>query len=54
MNQYFKHLDSIKEILVDSENQDLYTPLKESIRGKIQKYIEDSCKKIDENDFSNA
>jgi hypothetical protein len=54
MNMYFKNLESIKEILFDSNNQDLYTPLKEKIKGKIKKNLEDSEKKIDEIDFSNA
>ena len=54
MNMYFKNLESIKEILVDSNNKDLYTPLKEKIKGKIKKNLDDSEKKTDEIDFSDA
>jgi hypothetical protein len=54
LNQYFKVLESIKEILVDSKNQDLYTPLREKIKGKIKKNLDESEKKTDEIDFSDA
>ena len=54
MNKHFKNLESIKEILVDSNNKDLYTPLKEKIKGKIKKNLDDSEKKTDEIDFSDA
>jgi hypothetical protein len=54
MNMYFKNLESIKEILVDSNNMDLYMPLKEKIKGKIKKNLDDSEKKTDEIDFSDS
>ena len=54
LNQSFKILESIKEILVDSKNQDLYTPLREKIKGKIKKNLDDSEKKTDEIDFSDS
>ena len=54
MYQYFKNLETIKEILVDQNNKDLYAALKDEIKTGIKKYLDESEKIIDEIDFSHA